>query len=236
MRAKDLSIVYGRHIIDVRVLYADRTTLEIAVHPDRSVVVKAPRGKTSEEIRKRIDGRARWIVNQIDYFKQFEPKTPSRRYVGGETHLYLGKRYRLKIEGAEINCVRLSRGYFRIMIAGEVAPHRVKELLDTWYLEKARIKFHERLEVWRRFAETSRTMPRLQIKRMSKRWGSLSKQGALTLNADLIRAPMECIDYVIVHELCHLRHSNHGAEFYRLLESFLPGWEKRKHRLELTLL
>ncbi len=132
--------------------------------------------------------------------------------------------------------MELARGYFSSEIAGEASSVRVKGLLDTWYLEKARIKFHERLEVWRHFAETSRIMPRLQIKRMSKRWGSLSKQGTLTLNADLIRAPMECIDYVIVHELCHLKHSNHGAEFYRLLESFLPGWEKRKHRLELTLM
>ena len=70
---------------------------------------------------------------------------------------------------------------------------------------------------------------------MRKRWGSLSANGMLTLNADLIRAPRECIDYVITHELSHLRYKNHGPEFYRFLDKVMPDWEKRKHKLEVTL-
>jgi hypothetical protein len=70
---------------------------------------------------------------------------------------------------------------------------------------------------------------------MKKRWGSLSHNGLLTLNTDLIRAPKACIDYVITHELCHLKHHNHGPNFYRLLEKMMPDWERRKTQLELSM-
>jgi hypothetical protein len=75
----------------------------------------------------------------------------------------------------------------------------------------------------------------LQIKRLKKRWGSLSAKGTLTLNTDLIRAPKECIDYVVTHELCHLVNKDHNAQFYGLLGKIMPDWEKRKHKLERTL-
>jgi predicted metal-dependent hydrolase len=70
---------------------------------------------------------------------------------------------------------------------------------------------------------------------MRKRWGSLSEKGTLTLNVDLIRAPKECIDYVVTHELCHLKHRDHSPEFYKLLESLVPGWERMKQKLELSM-
>jgi predicted metal-dependent hydrolase len=77
--------------------------------------------------------------------------------------------------------------------------------------------------------------PKLSMKRMQKRWGSLSDKGTVTLNIDLIRAPKECIDYVVTHELCHLKYHDHSPEFYKLLDAVLPGWEKIKHKLELCM-
>jgi predicted metal-dependent hydrolase len=88
---------------------------------------------------------------------------------------------------------------------------------------------------WQKFNGLGIDKPKLSIKRMQKRWGSLSDKGTVTLNADLIRAPKECIDYVITHELCHLRFHDHSPEFYKLLDSVIPGWEKIKHKLELSM-
>jgi predicted metal-dependent hydrolase len=82
-----------------------------------------------------------------------------------------------------------------------------------------------------RFSPSSAPV-RLQIRDMKTRWGSLSKGGILTLNIKLIAAPKECIEYVVVHELCHLKYPNHDKKFYRLLETRLPDWEKRKQKLE----
>ena len=230
------SIVYAKETIEFKVIYVERKTMEIAVHPDRMVVIKAPEGSNFDEIRKRLIKRAGWIRRQLDYFRQFEPRTPGRSYIGGETHLYLGKQYRLKIGSGNINSIKLIRGHFFVNVKGESTSDKVKHLLEGWYAHKAAERFKERFDRnWPHFKKLDSAKPRIQIRRMRKRWGSLSKTGTLTLNPDLVRAPIECIDYVMIHELCHLQHHDHGRGFYRLLEKVMPDWEKRKHRLELVL-
>ncbi|MTI85537.1 MAG: M48 family metallopeptidase [Firmicutes bacterium] len=229
-------ITYGSTPIQFQVIHMARKTLEIVVHPDSAVVIKAPVGTQYEEIQMRVCKRAGWIKRQLDYFQQFEPRTPPRQYIGGETHLYLGRQYRLKISGGERDNVKLIRGYFQIGVKDTVSPDKVKSLLEAWYKKKATEKFRESFErCWPSFEKLSLAKPRLQIRCMKKRWGSLSKNGTLTLNTDLIRAPKECIDYVVVHELCHLKYHDHSPAFYRLLDRVMPDWKKRKHKLELAL-
>jgi hypothetical protein len=98
------------------------------------------------------------------------------------------------------------------------------------------VQFNERLDCcWHKFSRPGAAKPRIAIKQMRKRWGSLSSKGTLTLNADLIRAPKECIDYVVSHELCHLKHRDHGTAFYKLLDAVVPDWERIKHRLEISM-
>jgi len=236
MRFSHGVVSYGREKIEFSYLHVNRKTLEIAVHPEQTVVVKAPLGIETEEIHRRVAGRARWIIKQRNYFRQFEPRTPVRCYVGGETHLYLGKRYRLKIKKGHRNEIKLMRGYFEIQVNGTVSSEKIKPLLDEWYARKAADKFWERLDhCWPHFKKLSFAQPKLRIKRLKKRWGSLSGMGTLTLNTDLIRAHRECIDYVITHELCHLQCKDHSSKFYKFLEKIMPDWEKRKHKLELSL-
>jgi hypothetical protein len=230
------SVAHGKENIEFSLFHVDRKTLEIAVHPDRTVVVKAPFGIDHEAIRTRVARRGGWIIRQRDFFRQFDPRTPARRYVGGETHLYLGRHYRLKVGGSNLDIVKLTRGFFEIQVQGTVSSEKVKRLLDGWYREKAAGKFWESLDrCWPSFEKLSFAKPKLQIRRMRKRWGSLSANGRLTLNIDLIQAPRECIDYVIVHELSHLRYADHGPKFYRFMDNVMPDWEKRKRKLEITL-
>jgi predicted metal-dependent hydrolase len=230
------SVTYGKEKVDFKIEHCARKTLGIEVFPDGSVVIRAPMGTGFEEIRKRVGKRARWIVKQRLYFRQFEPRTPQRHFVGGETHLYLGKQFRLKASEGSVESVKLSRGHFLVETKNPADADKIKSLLDKWYAEKATAMFHGAFECcWRRFEKLAPAKPRLRTRRMKKRWGSLSKGGVLTLNTDLIRAPKECIDYVIIHELCHLQCHDHSSEFYRLLEKMMPDWEIRKHKLELAL-
>lgn len=230
------SVVYGRKIIDFSLLYCDRKTMEIAVHPDSTVIVKAPMQSDITMIEKKIIKRARWILRQLNYFSQFNPKTPDRCYVNGETHLYLGKQYRLRLTEGPENSVKLSRGYFHITCRSKPTPIVSKKLLKGWYSERAQLQFAKSMDrCWQKLGAPGGIQPKLSIKRMKKRWGSLSDKGTVTLNTDLIRAPKECIDYVVTHELCHLKYHDHGPEFYKLLDSVIPGWEKIKHKLELCL-
>ncbi len=230
------SIVYGRKTINFSLLYCDRKTMEIAVHPDSTIIVRAPVQSDITLIEKKIIMRARWIFRQLMYFEQFYPKTPDRCYVNGETHLYLGKQCRLKISKGSENSVKMFHGFLHITCRSEPTPDTAKKLLNKWYIEKAQLRFAESMDrCWRKSNDFGIEQPNLSIRRMQKRWGSLSDKGTITLNTDLIRAPKECIDYVVTHELCHMKYNDHSPEFYKLLDSVIPGWKKTKHKLESTL-
>ena len=235
------ALTYGGESIPYRLRYSARRSLEIAVHPDGAVEVKAPLGADERLIEDRVRRRARWIRRQILHFAQFEPRTPKRRFVGGESHLYLGRKYRLKIRPAGDDGrnpaapVTLQRGFFNITTADN-RPEHIAALLERWYRRRAEIYFARVLDhCWQPFLNKGVNKPACRIRSMKTRWGSLSGNGVMTLNLELIKAPPECIEYVVIHELCHLFHRNHGAAFYRLLELSLPDWERRKHKLETKL-
>lgn len=229
-------IEYGRETIRYEVRFLpSRRTLGIEVHPDQRVVIRAPAGCTEEVIADRVRRRASWISRQIADFQRYSPRTPQRQYVSGETHLYLGRQYRLRVGVGEPESVRMTRGRLLVTMACDHDPARVKAMLHRWYLDQARQVFGEVLDpCLAKFKGQSR--PRLIVRAMQSRWGSLSRAGSMTLNANLVRAPRACIEYVVTHELCHLRHRDHDASFYRLLGRVMPDWEKRKQRLEAALL
>lgn len=235
MKPVACAINYGKSVIGYELRLADRKSLEIAVHPDKRVVVKAPCDAPMDAVQKHVQKRARWIKKQLVYFSKFEPRTPPRKYVGGESHLYLGRKYRLKISLASRDQVLLKSGYFYIRCVRRDASY-IRRLLDAWYRRRAFVYLTKAVDdCWEHFNQDGYTKPRLKIQRMKTRWGSLSKRGQLTLNLDLIKTPRECIEYVIAHELCHLKHHNHGTEFYKLLDKTMPDWLSRKHKLEMAL-
>ncbi|MDH3975138.1 MAG: M48 family metallopeptidase [Deltaproteobacteria bacterium] len=230
-------IHYGGEQIGFNVLFVNRKTMEIAVHPDKRVIVKAPLDTDWSHIEKRVRKRVRWIVKQIVHFSQFEPRTPPRSYVSGETHLYLGKQYRLKVITGERDSVKVMRRQMMVTIKGRISADRVKDCLLSWYRKKAWEKMPQIYEtVMGRFKQHGYDCPQLQIRKMKTRWGSLSQKGRLTLNLSLIRVPKDCIEYVITHELCHIQFNDHSAGFYKLLEELMPDWQRRKNRLEITTL
>lgn len=230
-------IRYGSRMIAFELEYRKRKTLEISVHPDTSVQVVAPLDRTLDEIREKVRKRASWILEQQRFFSLFLPQQPPRRYVSGETHAYLGKMYRLRTLTSTEERVMLKRGIIYVYIGDRSDPVRVKQLLDAWYRERAMEKFHERMQLCsRRTRKYGIEEPALEIRTMSKRWGSCSKEGRLLLNSHLVKAPSHCIDYVITHELCHKRHFGHSHEFYELLTRLMPDWRARKNRLEQVVL
>ena len=230
-----LSIEYGGVTIPFELRYSARKSFQIAVHPDGSVAVKAPLHINNDQVLQRVHKRVRWIQKQIRYFAQFEPRTPQRKFVGGESHLYLGRQYRLKIEHADQNQVRLKHGYFYVQTS-DPQPMRVEKLLNQWYLDKASVYFAKVFnECWKHPQNAGKSKPVMKIRNMKTRWGSLSSRGNMTLNLQLIKAPKECIEYVVMHELCHLSHHNHGPDFYHLLDIMMPDWVQRKNKLERSL-
>ena len=148
-------------------------------------------------------------------------------------HRYLGRQYRLKvIENRAAESIKLTRGYFYIEIADKTDTEKVKESLNAWYRQQARRVFKERLDVC--FAKVrflNLDYPEVQIRQMETRWGSCTPKGKIILNLKLIQVPKPYIDYVIVHELCHLKEHHHGRRFYELLDRILPDWQQKREKL-----
>ena len=230
------TLTYGRDTIryEVRRL-ASRQTLAIEVHPDGRVLVRAPLDCPEAVIAERVRKRAGWICRQLAEFERYRPRTPARQYVNGESHLYLGRQYRLKLMPGDRSDVKLTRGQLLVSLPGGPDPDRVKALLHRWYLERARAVFSDVLCASLRHFKGDEH-PRLIVRAMRSRWGSLSRAGTMTLNVNLVRTPRACIEYVVTHELCHIRHRDHDARFYALLCSAMPDWQQRKQRLEMELL
>lgn len=231
------SIKYGNRRINFAVTFADKKSLSITVYPDQTVVVRAPANKSIDEINYRVKKRAPWIVKQLDYFERFQPLPPGKKYVSGETHLYLGRQYRLKVVHGNPETVKLKGRYFWINTINKNDNTIVKELLQKWYRVHATELISKKLEdLMHKARKVKIPEPNVQFRRMKKRWGSCTKSGTILLNTELVKAPIHCIDYVIAHELCHLRHKNHGPEFWRLLSQLMPDWETRKNKLEMIMI
>lgn len=237
MMSEESFVDYGETRIRFTIVRRDRRTLEIAVEPDMSVMVAAPHDASPNAISAKVRKRAAWVLRQRRYFAQFQPRRPPRRYVAGETHLYLGRQYRLKVEGHIQSGVRLSRGFIHVRTHAPNKPEVTRDLVDTWYRERAHVKFRERLEEsLKRFADPESARPEgLIVRRLKQRWGSMSPGRRLLLNHHLVEAPVDAIDYVITHELCHIEEAHHGPAFFALLDRVMPDWEKRKERLERIL-
>lgn len=228
---------FGSQEIECRVRVGRRKGLRIVVHPDQTVTADAPEGRDISEVLRRIEKRGAWIVRQQFFFEQFMPRQPEKRYVSGESFSYLGRQHRLKVELGRPQAVRLDGPNLRVASLDPEDRIRTKQLVGEWYREQSRRVFADRLV--RCHATAKRhgiSLPTIVLRRMQRRWGSCKGKGRILLNTELLKAPAYCIDYVIMHELCHLRYASHDDRFSRLLDVMMPDWERRKARLERVVL
>jgi predicted metal-dependent hydrolase len=227
------NIQFGSKTIDFCLEYSDRKTLGITVTPEMEVLVKAPVGTSLDKVKEKINKKAPWIIKQQSFFLSFQPKTPKRKYISGETHLYLGRQYRLQVVIGNEASVKL-KGKFIEVVAKDQAG--VKALLQDWYLQHARSKFHSIAEpLIAKFKKYKVEPSSIVLRDMPTRWGSCTPKGKIILNPELIKAPKGCIEYVIIHELCHLIHHDHTQKFIDLQTKEMKDWEKWKMKLEQLL-
>jgi len=227
------SFRYGDKTYEYSIHFLESRKKSIAIHilPDASVEVKAPAHTSLQKIIATMNKRARWVVRHVEQIQKQHSQVLPREYISGETHFYLGRRYVLKVIQSDVDQVKLIRGTFRTECRSTDAEY-VKALLDDWYKIHARDVFERRLSVVAASIDWLKQVPSISIRHMKKRWGSCSAHGRISLNWNLVKAPMECIDYVICHEICHLREHNHSKKFYALLDRHAPNWEPVKVKLD----
>ena len=229
------AVAYGNTTIEYQLTFSDRKTLGISVHPDLSVTVTAPVGSDLNAVAEKVKKRAPWILRQQRDFERYLPGLPPRRYVSGETHWYLGKRYRLKLEQSETDyeVVKMQRGRIVVVVRDSSNRDQIGRLLDAWYRKQAVRVFHARLdECYRRVEPFGVPYPDIALRVMKTRWGSCTSKGKVILNPKVVLAPKDCIDYVVMHELCHLQHHDHSPTFFQLLDTVMPDWQARKRKLD----
>ncbi len=223
-------IKFGSKKIDFKLEYSDRKSLGITVTPDLFVLVKAPTNASLEKIKEKLLKKAPWILKQQSFFLSFHPKTPDRKYISGETLLYLGRQYRLKVKLGKIENVKLKGKLIEVTTPDKT---KTKKLVTAWYLQNAKIKFHLLAKpLIEKFKKYNVTPTALVLRNMPTRWGSCTPKGKIILNPELIKAPKGCIEYVIIHELCHLKYHDHTQKFIDLQAKEMRDWEKWKGKLE----
>jgi len=223
----------GSKKIDFTLIYMNRKSLGITVTPEMEVIVKAPLAADKELIHQKVHKRAAWIIKQQSFFLGYLPKSTLKKFVSGESHLYLGRSYKLKILKADVNTVKVKGRIIEVKTSDKTL---VKSLLENWYSNKANEQFEKIAKPCiERFKKYHVSPDSIVLREMPKRWGSCTPKGKIILNKELIKAPKGCIEYVIIHELCHLVHHNHTSKFLALQSKEMKDWAKWKERLEKIL-
>ncbi len=223
---------YKLEDIEFRIVYSGRKTLGISVLPDSSVIVRAPFRASLKTITGIVHEKAGWIIRHRDNYRQKESIRLNGRLAAGEHQLFRGREYKLDIISSEKSFVRFGENRIEMGLENYQDQESVRKLLYKGFRAEASRVFPEMLSRILKLHEARMFRPTgLALRSMKSRWGSCSARGKITLSTELIKLPDIHIEYVIVHELCHLRHHNHGKEFYSLLSELLPGWEKTRSEL-----
>lgn len=227
-----LSFEYGTEVIEFTVEYRKRRTLEIGIEPPSNITVIAPIGASEEEILRAVKTKAKWITQKLFEFREMEYRKRKIEYVNGESFMYLGRNYSLQIMvGNSIKKpeAKLYQGKFNV-ISNTKDQNKIRAAMEDWYRQKTLEKVLDRVEYYKSYFKVSPNT--IKVKEQKKRWASCNSKRDLLFNWRCAMAPAFVLDYIVVHELCHMEHLNHSTEFWSLVKRIMPDFEKRKEWLK----
>ncbi|EEA95090.1 M48 family metallopeptidase [Pseudovibrio sp. JE062] len=228
-------LVYGAERIPYSVQASKGKKRKVAIHvePDGKVIVEAPPEASQASIEAAVKRRGRWVYEHVKDSLRRQEHVLERNYVSGEAVFYLGRRYKLKV--LEVpkadRSVKLRGGYIEVR-SENTDPQVIRGRLRGWYKVRAQTYLGKRLEVIGERLPWIAQRPQFYFMDTEKRWGGCSVDGTVQLNPFLVKAPRDCIDYVLLHELCHHKEHNHSPAFYALLDRYDPNWKATKLKLD----
>ena len=207
-----------------------KKTVAVTVDPAGSVLIVAPAHLKSDSLDAIVTRKAPWIARRLEHVRSQFPPRPAREFVSGESVLYLGRHYRLSVLPDEVGEAKLIGGWLRVPAPGGTdQAGQARASVMSWFRRHAAKRLPERVEAWR--AKVGVSMPQVLIADQLKRWGSCDRTGTVRLNWRIIQAPMRLVDYVVVHELVHLKHQGHGVDYWRAVGRVMPDYERRREEL-----
>lgn len=212
----------------------DRNTrVAIHVEPDGTVIVEAPPEADRPSIHSAVVKRARWIATHVAAAEDRQRHMIAREYVSGEQVLYLGRRYVLKVTQSDAGSPRVRLKGNRLEVTRkDISREAVRAAVRAWYRVHARDFFDRRIGELSVSLPWVKERPPFRLLEMTKQWGSCSPKGEIILNPHLIKAPRPCVDYVLIHEMAHLKHHDHSQEFFAVLDREIAEWRGVKKRLD----
>ncbi|WP_246637703.1 M48 family metallopeptidase [Crassaminicella profunda] len=208
--------------------YRNRKTFEIRIEPPNRVTVRAPKGSKEEDVLKIVGAKEKWIRDKLSFFKGIDYTKMKKEYVNGEIFLYLGEEYPLKVimdYSIKKPVVKLEKETFYITTNTE-DENMLKKAMKEWYRKKTLEEIMKRTAY---FQKNFLLKPnKIKVKDQKKRWGSCSSKMNLNFNLRCIMMPRAIIDYLVVHEMCHMVHMNHSKAFWQLVGKIIPDYKERR--------
>ena len=220
------------HLIDYKVIYSRRRSIGISVGPDSGVTVRAPYRTSLKTIEKMVVSKLVWINKHLDNYRSAVRIDNRKPYADGATVLFRGKEFQIRIIELKTYSVRQSENNIEIGLRNISEKEKAGLLLERWFKGVAEKIFREKFEeILIRFRNYNFSPSEFTVRALKRRWGSCSSKGKITISSELVKLDDIYLEYVILHELCHLRHHNHGKEFYKLLSEVFPDWKRRRGEL-----
>ncbi len=204
-------------VID-QIVRSNRKTLSLTVNAEAQLIVRAPNRATLKEIDKWVQEKKSWIVNNQVKMQQRLEKKPERQYETGELFMYLGETHTLSVSP---NVDKVYKEGDTIHVPN-VNPYMKRKLVVDWYQYEAGRILQERIKIWSAIMDIP--YHKIRINFATTRWASCSQKANLNFTTRLIMAPLEVVDYVVVHELSHVHHKNHGKDFWNLVSTQFPNY------------
>jgi predicted metal-dependent hydrolase len=213
-------------LIDYDVIRSNRTSLGITVERDGNIVVNSPLELDDLDIEKQVWKKRLWIWEKLAIKKMDQDKQVKKQFISGESFYYLGAHYRLEIVEGDVT-LKLKNGWFQL---GNKQQKKAKEYFKTWYSDHLKNKIRSRLQLFEQ--RLSMNVPDFRVMELGYRWGSCSKEGNLNFNWKIAMAPVGVIDYIIAHELAHLKEHTHNERFWKEVRRLMPDYTKHKEWLK----
>ena len=239
MHSETIPFQHKDRLFSVSLRYSSRKTVGISIHPDKKIEITAPLGTSFASIKKVIERKSRWISRKLEELEKYQTMEQVRNTPAGQTLKLLGRDYMIKIiqiQDFEEEQIIKEKRLIKVYVYDRNQKKRINLLIEDWYRNEAMVylaqKFEQCYEKIRRY---NISKPLYYLRYMSRRWGSCTATGTILLNPEIIQLPSHCIEYIIMHELCHLKYRNHSKEFYHFLDTVMPNWEDCSQALDSFL-
>jgi len=223
------------------IIRSSRKTIGIIVNADQELLVRSPKRTSIRQIKSLLTQKEDWIIKKLAKMSEIKAPPKSKDFISGETFLYLGKEFKLKLAAvADLNVlkVNLEQDKVAVYYPAELEDNKenrktaIREKLISWYRSQAKMKIKELIKMHKIHLDVEPN--NIVIKKQKKRWGSCSSKKNLNFNWKIIMAPLKVIEYLVVHELVHLIHSNHSKEFWQTVAEIIPDYEEKKEWLRIN--